>query len=410
MSFRQALRHRAATLAIIVAALGYFVDIYDLLLFSIVRVESLKGLGVPDEQILDKGLTLINCQMAGLILGGFLWGILGDKRGRLSVLFGSIVMYSIANILNGFAQTFEHYAVLRFVAGIGLAGELGAGITLVAELMPKHLRGYGTTLIASFGVLGAVVAGLVGDYLTWRVAYIVGGSMGILVLLLRVGVHESGLFQNTIQSGAQRGQILIFKNWIQFKKLLAVILIGVPIWFVIGILVTLAPEFGTAMKMETIPVAGKAVMFSYLGLSIGDMASGLLCQLFKSRKKVVVLFLVLTTLSAVFYFTQGSKSLTTFYGACLALGFGVGYWAVFVTVAAEQFGTNIRATATTLAPNLVRGSLIPVSFIFSHLKDDFGLITGAAVVGLGTVILALIALATLPETFHRDLDFLESGH
>ncbi len=399
---------RSIFLTVLVAALGYFVDIYDLILFLIVRVKSLKGLGVPAPAILEQGVDLLNMQMIGMLLGGILWGILGDKRGRLSVLFGSIFLYSIANIANGFVTTVEQYAVMRFLAGVGLAGELGAGITLVSEVMDRDSRGYGTTIVATVGVLGAVIAALVGDTFSWRVAYFVGGGLGIALLLLRIGLLESGMFDSAKNRAAPRGQFLrLLTSLPRARKYLAVIFIGVPIWFVVSILIGLSPEIAKDMGMNPLPTASHAVMLTYIGLSVGDFASGWLSQLLRSRKKVVGLFLGLTASGIVAYFTIASMSLTVFYACCFALGVAGGYWAVFVTVASEQFGTNIRATATTTIPNFVRGAVVLLTSAFKLLKGVLGVTGGAIAVGVVTMLIAAVSLGSLEETYGKDLDFVE---
>jgi MFS transporter, putative metabolite:H+ symporter len=399
---------RVVKLSILVAALGYFVDIYDLILFSIVRVKSLQAIGVPDGELLGTGVFLLNMQMTGMLLGGVAWGILGDKRGRLSVLFGSIFLYSAANIANAFVDSVTAYAVLRFIAGIGLAGELGAGITLVSEIMPSHSRGYGTTIVASVGILGAVVAVLVGDLFDWRVAYIVGGVMGIALLLLRIGVAESGMFQQVRASNATRGNFLsLFATRRRAFRYLNVILIGMPIWYVIGILITFSPELGRAMGMDPPPSAGRAVLFSYLGLAVGDMSSGWLSQVLRSRKRVLRGFLLLTAMCIGAYFVPGQKTLTSFYALSFALGFATGYWAVFVTVASEQFGTNIRATVTTTAPNFVRGAVVPLTSTFQLLRPSLGEVTSGLMVGILSLALAFWALRGLEETYGKDLNFAE---
>jgi predicted MFS family arabinose efflux permease len=401
---------RRIFLAVAVAALGYFVDIYDLLLFSIVRVSSLKGLGVPEDLLLNKGVMLINTQMAGLLIGGVLWGILGDKRGRLSVLFGSIFLYSLANIANAFVQNVEQYAILRFIAGVGLAGELGAGITLVSEILPKHLRGYGTSFVASVGILGAVFGGLVADFFNWRTAYLIGGGLGLLILILRVGVAESSMFSKVLGTQAARGNFFsLFKSRQVFVKYLSIILIGVPLWYVIGILMTFTPEFGKALGMSVLPTAGKAVLFSYLGLSIGDMASGIMSQRAKSRKKVLLFYILLSMILVGLHFKFSGASVPIYYASCLAMGFGSGYWAIFVTVAAEQFGTNIRATVATTAPNFVRGSVIVMTSLFQVGTGWFGVLGSGVFVGALAFAAALLALSQIDETYHKDLDYLETA-
>jgi putative MFS transporter len=397
-------------LAVLVAALGYFVDIYDLLLFSIVRVQSLKDLGVAEDALLNKGVLLINIQMAGLLIGGLVWGVLGDRRGRLSVLFGSIIMYSAANFLNGFVQNIEQYAILRFVAGIGLAGELGAGITLISEIMPKRIRGFGTTIVASVGILGAVFGAFIGDIFSWRTAYIIGGVMGFAILLLRVGVTESGMFHKAKEKAASHGNVMmLFNNRARFVKFLNCVLIGVPIWYVVGILLTFAPEFGKAFGMVTAPTAGNAVMYGYIGLSIGDLSSGLVSQWLQSRKKAILVFLGISTLGVGLHLvlSHGSKTPNMFYATCVLMGIGVGYWAMFVQVAAEQFGTNIRSTVTTSVPNFVRGATIPLTAAFQWGSPAYGVTTMAVVLGLVTLVITLVALKGLEESFHKDLDYHE---
>lgn len=399
---------RNVMLTVMVAALGYFVDIYDLILFSIVRVPSLKTFGLSGEALTDVGVRLINWQMGGMLIGGILWGILGDKRGRLTVLFGSILTYSLANIANGFAQTVLQYEIMRFVAGIGLAGELGAGITLVAEVMPKEKRGIGTTVVAGVGILGAVVAALVGDAFSWRIAYFVGGGLGLGLLLVRVGVTESGMFRVAKASGVAHGDFLaFFRNGRRLRRYLAVITVGVPVWYAVGILVTFSPEIAKGMGLSELPKPSTAVMLMYIGLAIGDFGSGFLSHLLKSRKRVLAGFLGLSSLATVAYFTVGRTSLVAFYAVVVVLGVASGYWAVFVTVASEQFGTNIRATATTTAPNFVRGAVVIVTSSFQALKGPLGVVGSAALVGVVVLVLGFVSLLGLEETHGKDLDFVE---
>jgi predicted MFS family arabinose efflux permease len=399
---------RNVVAAVVLAALGYFVDIYDLILFSIVRVASLKGIGVGDDQLLSQGLLLINMQMGGMLIGGILWGILGDKKGRLSVLFGSIALYSIANIANGFVHALPAYAALRFIAGVGLAGELGAGITLVSELMPRETRGYGTMVVAGFGIVGGVVAGLVGNSFGWRAAYFVGGGLGLALLTLRFGVFESGLFDKVKNSGAKRGDFLtLFSSPRRLWKYSCCILLGVPAWFVIGILATFAPEFGKALRMPALPTGSGAVMWLYGGCSLGGLASGALSQFLRSRRKAAFLFVAAAALLTVAYLNLTGLEPAQFYALCFSLGIASGYWAVFVTIASEQFGTDIRATVTTTVPNFVRGSLVAVSWAFAALKPGRGILGAAGIVGAVCFGFAFLALTGLPETFGKDLDYLE---
>lgn len=392
---------------VIVAALGYLVDMYDLFLFSVVRVPSLKALNVADDQLLNEGINLLNYQMAGMLIGGVLWGVIADKRGRLSVLFGSIIMYSLANIGNGFVTSLDQYAILRFIAGVGLAGELGAGITLVTEVLPKEIRGYGTTLVATLGVLGAILAYFVADLFAWRVSYFVGGGMGLLLLVLRFNVFESGMFKHAKERSVDRGNIfMILTNGKRLGKYLMAILVGLPIWFVVGILITFSPEFGAAKGIEGIN-AGKAVMLAFSGQVGGDIVSGLLSQYMRSRKKVIRLFIFLSLAMVIGYLLIPMQDLFSFYLLCTLLGFCNGYWTLFITIAAELFGTNLRATVATTVPNFVRGATIPLAALFVSFRPDLGVVQSGLVIGVATAVVALLALYFLEETFTKDMDFVE---
>lgn len=397
-------------ITVMVAALGYFVDIYDLLLFSIIRIDSLKSLGyTSDKDIESYGHLLINTQMIGLLLGGLLWGTLGDKKGRLSVLFGSIITYSLANIANGFVQNIEQYVVLRFIAGIGLAGELGAGITLVNEIMSKEKRGYGVTIVASVGLLGAVFASVLSQEFGWRPAYWIGGGMGVALLLLRVGVAESGLFGKAKQEGVKLGNFsMILTNSKRLKTYLCSILCTIPVWYVIGLLVTFCKEFGQALQMPEIPKPAVAILFAYAGLSVGDMASGIISQWTLSRKKVQYGFISLGAIMSIIYLTSSHLSLEVFYGLCFVLGMFSGYWVISITSVSEHFGTNLRATVTTTVPNFVRGSFVLVDICYNLLKEPLGKIESAMWVGAVVFILAIWAVTQLEETFGKDLNFQES--
>jgi putative MFS transporter len=402
------------SLPVIVAALGYFVDIYDLLLFSVVRKASLTDLGITSTaELTSTGEFLLRVQMGGLLAGGVIWGIMGDKKGRLSVLFGSILLYSLANIANGMVTTVNQYAWLRFIAGIGLAGELGAGITLVSETLPKQLRGYGTTLVATVGLMGAVVAYFVSEWQDWRTCYYIGGGLGIILLITRVSVFESGIFLEAKNKDVERGNFFqLFTSSVRFKKFIGCVFIGLPIWFVIGILITFSPEFAKALKIEGEVVAGAAVMVSYLGLAVGDLTSGIASQLIKSRKKIVAAYITLTLFCVALYLFNPVHTVTFFYVTCFILGVGIGYWALFVTIAAEQFGTNLRATVATSVPNFIRGTVIPLTLIYAFLRDRIGgpdgVIFAALIVAVFTVIIAYISLFAIDETFGRDLNYEET--
>ncbi len=395
--------------AIIVGALGYLVDIYDLLLFSIVRTTSLRDLGVAKEALADQGLQLLNLQMAGLLVGGILWGVLGDKKGRRLLLFGSIALYSGATLANGFVHTLAAYRVWRILAGIGLAGELGGSMTLVSELLPKELRGYGTMLVASVGVFGAVIASVVADAWAWRSAYIVGGVLGFTLLALRVGVLESDLFERVrARTDVSRGNFLsLFTNADRLSRYLCCVFIGTPLWYVVGIVVTLCPEFAQAMHVQGTVTGSRGILFVYLGLTIGDFLAGTLSQLFRSRKAAVLLGQLVAALFLCAYFSSEGRTAAGFYGIIFGLGIGIGYWAVFATIAAEQFGTNLRATTATTIPNFARGALIPITLLFTTLKGRYGLVHGGFITGAICVVIAVIALSKLRETYGVDLDYVE---
>ncbi len=395
-------------LTVLVAALGYFVDMFDLLLFPIVRQPSLTALGVPASLQIEVGARLLNWQMAGMLLGGIFWGVLGDKKGRLSTLFGSIALYSVANLANAFVQSVPAYAFWRFAAGLGLAGELGAAVTMVAEILPKDLRGYGTAIVAAVGIFGAVTAKLVGDFFPWRVTYAIGGGLGIALLFLRVGIRESFMFAKTHEATVARGDFLsLFTDRNRLGRYVRCILIGLPTWYVVGILITFSPEFAPVLQVKGPVNAGTAVAFCYTGITLGSVLSGFLSQAWHTRKKVVGWFVAGALVGVAIYLTARGMTPGAFYLLAGYLGLATGYWAVFVTVAAEQFGTNLRATVATTVPNFVRGAVPLITGSFLFLRHTLGLVGSAWAVGAVCFLLAFGALWGLPETHGRDLDFVE---
>ncbi len=400
------------SIPVFVAALGYFVDIYDLLLFSIIRVNSLKDLGYTTEQITSNGENIISWQMAGLLIGGILWGMLGDKKGRLSVLFGSIIIYSLANIANGFVHDATQYEIVRFIAGIGLAGELGAGITLVSELIAKEKRGVATSMVAGIGLTGAVLAFVMKENFNWRTCYFIGGGLGFLLLLLRISVFESGMFQKMKESKIAKGDFtMLFTNAERFKRYLKGILIGLPTWFVIGVLVSFSDKFAIQFGITEKIDPGKSILYAYVAISLGDIIIGLISQQMRSRKKALFLFYGITAIFITLFFTVlygGTASMM--YWICAGMGFGTGFWAIFVTMGAEQFGTNLRATAATTIPNMVRGMLaffiIPL-FKFFRGFDSIGYVNGAIITGVIIMLITIVAAYYSKETFGKDLNYVE---
>ena len=396
------------TLPVIVAALGYFVDVYDLLLFNIVRVPSLKDLGLSEADISLIGGRILNFQQTGLLVGGIVWGILGDKRGRLSVLFGSIITYSLANIACGLVHDANVYAILRFVAGLGLAGELGAGITLVSEILPKQLRGYGSSLVAGVGLLGAVVGYFTVTLFDWRTTYFIGGGLGLGLLILRVSVLESGMFKRVVETNVSRGNFLaFFQNSIRLKRYLRCMGIAVPTYLVIGILATFGNEFGKALGLEEAIQPGRCVMFTYIGTVVGDLISGPLSQYFRSRRKAIGLMMGLTAVFVVIYLSGIITSVSLFYAVCLSMGFSIGYIAMFLTITAESFGTNLRATATTSVANNVRATTLLTIPAFQFMKPSLGVLGSAAVVALICFGIGFWSLVKIEETFGKELDYTE---
>ncbi|RPD40810.1 MFS transporter [Chitinophaga barathri] len=408
---------RLLNAAVIVASLGYFVDIYDLLLFGIIRIKSLQSLNLTGEEIDRVGMWLINIQMVGMLIGGIIWGILGDKRGRLSVLFGSILLYSVANVANGMIggdNAIMWYMIWRFVAGLGLAGELGAGITLVSEVLPKEKRGLGTMIVASVGISGAVAAYFVSEYFgdNWRICYYIGGGLGLALLILRISVVESGMYNNLkASSSVSRGNYFaFFTNKERFFRYLKCIMIGIPTWYVVGILMTFSNAFAEKMGVQGKIDPGKAIMICYAALTFGDLASGYISQLMKSRKKVLYIFYTLVLISVIWYFNAYGYTVSGFYTICGIMGFSVGFWAIFVTVAAEQFGTNLRATAATTVPNYARGMLPVISLVFGGLQSaGLTYLQSGLATGILCIVLAFAFAFTMEETFGKDLDYVEEA-
>lgn len=394
---------------VVIAALGYFVDIYDLILFNVVKEASLNAIGITGEAYKHYEITLFNWQMFGMLIGGLLWGILGDKKGRVSVLFGSILLYSLANIANGMVVNINQYIICRFIAGIGLAGELGAGITLVSETMHREKRGIGTMIIVSFGALGAVAAALVGKQFAWETSYYIGGGLGLALLALRAGAFESGMYTQLKKSSTvSKGNFfMLFSNKKRAILYLQCIAIGIPIWYMIGVLINLSPRFIQIPGVENKILVGQAVMYTYIGLSAGDVISGLLSQWLKSRKKVIYLYLFLSIGLIAYFLSVENPSLNEFRLNCFLLGLGTGYWALFVQVASENFGTNIRSTVTNTVPNFVRGSVVLITLGFNSLSTQVDNKEAAIIVGAICLSLALVALTFMKETFSKDLNYHE---
>lgn len=402
--------HSFINAAVIVSSLGYFVDVFDILLFSILRKPSLADIGLSGAEILNDGEYLLSIQMIGLVVGGLAFGVIGDRKGRLSVLFVSILTYSVANILNGFVTNFEQYAVLRFISGVGLAGELGAGITLVSELLPKAKRGISSAFIGCFGFMGAIFAFIVTEYFDWRTCYFIGGGMGLLLLVCRFNVKESMVFKRMSTKVVSKGNFfLFFKKRERALRYVKCVLIGIPSWFVVGIMVTFADEFARNFQIDGVRT-GKAILYCYMGLIAGDLSAALLSKAMRSRKKPILMYYIFTAIVTFLFFQlQGGRATSVMYFFYSLMGFGIGYSIINITMAAEQFGTNLRASAAISVPNMIRGSVPVLLLLFSSMRtivNDY--LAGAWITGLIILILGLWAVLTIPESYDNELDFLET--
>ncbi len=401
------------SLPVLVGSLGFFVDIYDLLVFNITRKSSFKDLSVSADAAKTIGENILNWQMLGLVIGGLCWGVMGDKRGRKSVLFGSILLYSLATIANGFVQDITTYTILRFVAGLGLAGELGASITLTAEILPKEKRGLAAAIIATSGVMGTIAAYFIHDWSgnDWRLCYFIGGGMGLALLFLRVSIIDSSMYSAVKKAEAKLGSIIMLVNSKErFIRYFRAIIIGLPVWYVIGILISFSDEFAKQFGITGFDQP-KALMLQYVALAFGDMGAGLLSNYIKSRKKTLVLYYcIVTFFIAAFFLLKGGGNATNMYLLCMGLGFGSGISVLYITMSAEQFGTNLRATAAISIPNMVRGFLPLISILFKFLRSDNALnnyITAAWVTGIVVLLAGWIAVYYTKETFGREMDFTE---
>ncbi len=406
--FATIFRQRNLVLAIVASSMGFFVDLYDIIIVSVLRRSSLLDLGIAEADLQAKGVLLLNTQMAGMLLGGFLWGMLGDKKGRLSVLFGSIALYSITTFLHAYAPNYEVYLLLRFLAGIGLAGELGAAVTLVSEQMPPKWRGMGPAIIGSFGMLGAVAGAYIGGHYSWQFTYQLGGGMGLVLLLLRLGVMESGLYRNLQGAQVRQGDLwLVLRDRKQLLKYCAIILMGFPGWFVNGVVMTFTPEIAAGMGMQEIPSVSMVFTVFFLGFTFGDFSCGLVSQWLQSRKKAIFRYLSAFTLLMITYFAIGYRSVQIYYTLFFLMGISVGYTIVLITNGAEMFGTNIRSLVTTSSLNLLRASVIPQATLFNLLTHSMGAAKAAALVGILSVAIAFWAYTQLEETFHKDLNYVD---
>jgi MFS transporter, putative metabolite:H+ symporter len=404
---------------VMVAALGYFVDIFDIQLFNVIGKASLgaKGLNLSQTDIdYYYDFVLFNYQMGGMLLGGLVWGIMGDRLGRKSTLFGSILIYSLANFANGFVTDTTTYSILRFMAGFGLAGELGAAITLVSELMSKETRGIGTVLVVAMGALGAVAAAFVSKAvnlgsISWQMAYFIGGGLGLMLLLLRFQSFESGMFENLKNTeGVSKGNFFaLFTSKERFVKYMWCILLGIPIWYTLGILVKFSPKIAEATHVQGKVSVADAVMYAYIGLSVGDLICGWMSQVFKSRKKVVLAYILLCVVMSLTVLLTQNLTPSVFLTFSFLLGITSGYWGLFVTIASEQFGTNLRATVTTTVPNFVRGAVILITLGYKSIEKSNGTVNSALMIGAVCLSVALLAILNLKETFGKDLNYYETA-
>lgn len=396
---------------VVVASLGYFVDIYDLILFGIVKNPSLMDMGITDKAgLFSKGNFLLSMQMAGMLIGGIVWGIMGDKKGRLSTLFLTILLYSLANIANGFAQNTTQYAWLRFVSGFGLSGELGVGITLVSEVMSKESRGLGASLVSGIGILGAVVAFLIAEKFHWRMAYWTGGGLGLLLLILRIAVYESGMYEKTKAQHVSRGNFLsLFTHIGRFKKFIFCILLALPTWYTVSVLAINAPSFAQdALKIAGTVKGSTSVMMHYIGASIGSFLFGFISLKLRSRKKAIIIGTSSIAVLTGVYFMLFGATPALFYSVLLLLGIPMGgLWSIFITAASEQFGTNLRATVTTTAPNFVRGATILMTFLLGAFTPWVGLWSSGVIVGILFIGIALVSVFLTEETYGKELDYVE---
>jgi putative MFS transporter len=396
------------SLPVIVGALGFFVDVYDLLVFGVTRKVSLKELGLNPDEVLTTGENILSIQMIGLLVGGIIWGIMGDKKGRKSVLFGSIILYSLATIANGMVKDPTAFAILRFIAGVGLAGELGASVTLTSEILPKEKRGLAATVIACAGVMGMITAYFMNQAFDWRMCYYIGGGMGLLLLFLRMGVLESSMFDKIKNADVRRGDFLMFfTSKDRFSRYIRSVLIGLPVWYVIGILMTFSDEFAKQLGIGTID-PGKALMFQYVGLAFGDFSAGLISNIIRSRKKALFIFYAIVTVFIIAFFRYSGGE-NGFYWICAGMGFGAGISVLYIAMSAEQFGTNMRASAAISIPNFVRGFLPLMLLLFKGLRTIKGIdyITAGWITGVIIMVVAFVAVIFTKETFAKDLDFVE---
>jgi MFS family permease len=399
---------RILTPTVLISALGYFVDLFDITLFGVVRAPSMLALGITSvEDLISVGVKLYNLQMGGMLIGGIFWGILGDKKGRHVVLYSSIFLYSMANFLNGFVTSVWQYEILRFLAGVGLAGELGAAVTMVSETLNKEDRGYATTLIATLGMIGSLCAAIVGKYFAWNHAYFIGGGLGFLLLAARFKTFDSKMFEKMVEKKVERGNIFLLLKPKKALKYLCSVAVGIPIYFITSILLTLAPEVTSEMHLTGPVTAPDALIYGSIGLALGDLLSGLVSQWMRSRKKAIGLFLAIAIASMFFYMNAEGKSPKYIYTLCFILGTCAGYWAVLVTTAAEQFGTNIRSTVATSVPNFVRGSGMIMATSFLFLKPHYSISQTVLIIGSSVFTISYMALYLLKETYGTDLDFME---
>jgi MFS transporter, putative metabolite:H+ symporter len=381
---------------------GYFIDIFDLVLFSTLRISSFEELKITDPTYWT--VVFFNLQMTGILVGGIFWGKMADIKGRSWSFMGTILVFSIANIINGLTSSLTVYGICRFIAGFGLAGEMGSGIALICEKVPDEKRSLYLGFVSSLGCIGAVLSGWLGDIVYWRYLFIGSGFAGILLTLLRKNLLEPDLFRKTATLNIPRGQWkTLFQSPPDLIRFILLIFLGIPMWYIIGILWSFSTEMTSTIGLN-IFTSGQAILWGYVGVWMGDMLMPFVSQFLKSRIFTIQICLIMMLLGVIYLFQFQPHSLLSFQLTHIFLGFTIGYWAVYATLCGESFGTNIRALTSTSLPSLIRFSSIPMMIIYQYGRDENEL---NIALGMGLTVLCISMITTyfIKDTFQKDIDF-----
>ncbi len=402
---------------LLVTSLGNFVDYGDMFMASLVRNDAIVALGIAQtkEAVLAVGLNLESFQAVGFLLGCFTWGIFADKKGRLQVLYISTLVYSLANILNGllspeWSHVYYWYGGCRLFSGWGLSAEFSVAITLIVEYFSVKKRIIGTMLMTGLGFLGVFLVSWLKFYthILWNEFFIWGGVAGLVLLVFRFAAQESFMFLNQQTAAIKKGSLMtLLKQKKYSRQFFLTVWLVLPI-FLVQLILKFSPNISQQINSEIISIA--LVLLIYDAFSIfSDILGCYISYLFNNRMRVLKFYLILIFLALLGFAIWPPLTTFSWYWVYVPiLGLANGYWGLWGTMIAELFGINVRATATTFIVNLSRSFVLILSITFKDLDLRYGFSISVIVLTLVTCGLAFWSVFKIPETAHKNLEYVEN--